>query len=137
MENDLFCFRKLRPKSVVDVDGSDYCPGIHTSSLKSTYKYLSRVCTIQCPFVEKKGRVWSSLIGGNVPRFWLCFVAANIHCPKIFCGACESWQRHKFDIVLPLILSSLLKFQHCLHCFVLLNLRIKKVFSFGRRYFIC
>ena len=113
--------------------------------LQSTYKYWSRVRTIQSPFVEKKGRIWSSLIGGNVPRFWLCFVAANIHCPKIFCGACESWLAQKFDDDQPplrtlgehLILSALLKFQHCLYCFGLLILMIEKVFSFGRRYFIC
>ena len=24
------------------------------------------LCAIQCPFVEKKGRVWSSLIGGHL-----------------------------------------------------------------------
>ena len=71
----LFCFRKLRPKSVVDVDGSDYCPGIlskhHPLTIEAT-KYINvkldpiYVRTIQCSFVEKKGRIWSSLIGGKV-----------------------------------------------------------------------
>ena len=67
----------------------------------------------------------------EVLRFWLCFLAANIYCQNIFCGACESWRLQKFDIVVQTSTSLF----DSLYFFGLTILRIQRVFIFGRTYF--